>query len=113
MTATMRRGLNQNLGWKSDGGFSEDVKAPFQLISTIGDMINPPEAPEEPPKLSFDKVDEYQVMIFGMDSCTLQVPGIFLRALCGRVDRYKRLISGGLDFTGSPAIHRSRSHSRR
>ena len=67
--------LTKTLGGNLIGGFWEDVKAPFQLISTIGDMINPPEAPEEPPKLSFDKVDEYQVMIFGMDSCTLQVPG--------------------------------------
>ena len=47
--------LTKTLGGNLIGGFWEDVKAPFQLISTIGDMINPPEAPEEPPKVSFDK----------------------------------------------------------
>lgn len=37
------------------------------------------EASPDPPWVSFDKVDEHQVMIFGLDCCTLQVPGAYVR----------------------------------
>ena len=60
-------------------GFADDISAPFQLINTLGAMGASEETHQDPPRVSFDKVDEHQVMILGLASCTLQVPGSYVR----------------------------------
>ena len=67
--------LTKTLGGNLVKGFVDDITSPFQLVSTIGGLISPPAAAPEQPQLSFDKVDEYQIMILGLQSCTLQVEG--------------------------------------
>ncbi|MFR4350182.1 MAG: RHS repeat-associated core domain-containing protein [Roseburia sp.] len=71
--------LTKTVGGNLIKGFADDIMAPFQLISTLGGMISPPAQEQEQPKVSFEKVYEHQVMILGLQSCTLQVPGSCVR----------------------------------
>lgn len=81
---------NYNAAWetvKAVGGnlyhgVKDDLLSPFQLISTLGSLGGSGEEAadnQEEPAAVFEKVEEYQVMILGLDRCILQVPGSSVR----------------------------------
>ena len=74
--------LAKDIGGQMWQGVKDDLLSPFQLISTLGSMGGSGEEAadtQEEPAVVFEKVEEYQVMILGLDRCTLQVPGASVR----------------------------------
>ena len=65
--------LTKNLASQMWEGFLGEITSPFQIVSTVGSMMSggEQEAPPEP-AVKFEKIDEHQVMIIGLESCILQ-----------------------------------------
>jgi len=65
--------LAKRVGGQVWDGIYSDISIPIQLFDTIKSLIpsKEEEAPPEP-SVKFDRVDEHQVMIIGLESCTLQ-----------------------------------------
>ena len=66
--------LTKNLASHMWEGFVGEITSPFQIVSTIGSMLSPGGDQEAPPEpvVKFEKIDEHQVMIIGLESCILQ-----------------------------------------
>ena len=66
--------MAENIAADMVKGLWNDVTSPFQIITTVKSMIIPKEEEEKTPEpvVQFDKVDEFQVMIIGLESCTLR-----------------------------------------
>jgi RHS repeat-associated protein len=63
--------LIQTLSGNLIGGFVNEVAAPFQLIGTLGDLFAPPADPPGPAPLRFDSINEYQILLTGLQVCEL------------------------------------------
>ena len=76
------RCLADQIGTDLFKGARDDLKSTWKVIcdlATFAGFMKESEDKKKEPAVVFEKVEEYQVMILGLDRCTLQVPGSSVR----------------------------------
>ena len=76
------RCLADQIGTDLFKGARDDLKSTWKVIrdlATFAGFMTESEDKKKEPAVVFEKVEEYQVMILGLDRCTLQVPGSSVR----------------------------------